>query len=250
MPLDAVVFDLDGTLVDTAPDIRVHVNAVLAELGRPPLDLAAARSMIGNGAKTLLECALLATGGVPAHADLDTLLAGFLERYAAAPAEHGPIHPGVIEVLQELGSDGIALGVCTNKAQWPTDRLLEVLDLARHFGAVIGGDALPVKKPAPGHLDAVLARLGARAGRAVLVGDSETDVLAARASDVPVVLVSFGYTRVPVAQLGADRVIDHFAELPAVLSELTATPRGPGRAELTAAARGGGPTHGRRTTSS
>ncbi len=219
-PFTAVVFDLDGTLIDSAPDLRALVNEMLAELGRPGLALADLRPMIGDGARVLLERGLLASGGVPPTVDLDALFAEFLRRYTRIPIRLGQVYAGVTGMLEELAAAGVRLGVCTNKPQVPTDRLLAGLDLERFFGAAIGGDALPVRKPDPGHLRAVLARLGVDDGRAALVGDSRTDLLTARAAGVPCVLVSFGYTPVPAQALGADRVIDAMAELGAALAGL------------------------------
>jgi phosphoglycolate phosphatase len=164
LPFDAVVFDLDGTLVDTAPDLQVHVNSVLEEVGRPGLDLDEVRLLVGNSARTLLRRGLEATGGVPAAVDLDLLYGRFLERYTARPADRSTVYRDVIEVLEGLEARGLRLGVCTNKAQAPSDRLLAALGLERFFGAIGGGDAVPAKKPAPGHLRAVLERLGGPAG--------------------------------------------------------------------------------------
>lgn len=220
MPFDAVVFDLDGTLVDTAPDLQAHVNTVLEEVGRPGLDLNGVRLLVGDGARTLLRRGLEATGGVPAGVDLDLLYARFLQRYTAHPADRSTVHRDVIDVLDGLQARGLRLGVCTNKAQAPTDRLLAALGLDRFFDAIVGGDAVAAKKPDPGHLRAVLERLGASPARSVMVGDSAYDLQAARTLGVPCVLVSFGYTPVPARCLGADRVIDRFAELPAALASL------------------------------
>ena len=219
-PLDAVVFDLDGTLVDTAPDLQAHVNAVLSELGCPELELADVRRLVGDGARTLLRRGLEASGGVPEDVDLDLLYRRFLERYTADPARRSTVNEGVVPVLRSLAARAVRLGVCTNKAQAPSDRLLRALGLDRFFEAVVGGDAVPAKKPAAGHLAAVLARLGAPPARAVMVGDSGHDVAAARALGVPCILVSFGYTPVPARALGADRVIDGFRDLPAALASL------------------------------
>jgi phosphoglycolate phosphatase len=221
LPFDAVVFDLDGTLVDTAPDLQAHVNSVLEELGRPGLALDEVRLLVGDGARTLIRRGLEATGGVPAGVDLDLLYARFLERYTARPAQNSTVHQDVVDVLHALQRRGMRLGVCTNKAQAPTDRLLAALGLDRFFDAVVGGDAVPAKKPDPGHLRAVLDRLGeGMAARAAMVGDSGHDVQAARILGVPCILVSFGYTPVPARCLGAERVIDRFAELPAALANL------------------------------
>jgi phosphoglycolate phosphatase len=221
-PLAAVVFDLDGTLVETAADLQAHVNAVLGELGRPELELADVRLLVGDGAGTLLRRGLEASGGVPEGVDLDLLYRRFLERYTADPARRSTVHEGVIGVLERLQAQGLRLGVCTNKPQAPTERLLAALGLDRFFQAIVGGDVVPAKKPDAGHLSAVLERLGATPARAVMVGDSNHDVVAARALGVPCILVSFGYTPVPARALGADRVIDRFAELPAALASLAA----------------------------
>jgi phosphoglycolate phosphatase len=219
---DAVVFDLDGTLVDTAPDLHAHLNEMLAELGRPGLALEEVRPMIGDGARMLLQRGLDSSGGMPAGVDLDTLFREFLRRYTARPQRFGAVFAGVEPTLAALAGAGVRLGVCTNKPQAPTDRLLAALDLARHFPVVIGGDRLPVRKPDPAHLQAVLDRLGARQGRAVLVGDSANDVLTAAPIGVPCILVSFGYTPTPARELGAARVIDHMSELTAALDSLPA----------------------------
>lgn len=217
---DAVVFDLDGTLVDTAPDLHAHLNETLAAFGRPELDLAAVRPLIGDGARMLIQRGLETSGGLPAGTDLDALFAGFLERYTADPLRFGAVFEGVIEVLETLAAAGVKLGVCTNKPQAPTDRLLAALDLATYFPVVIGGDHLAVKKPDAAHINTVVERLGAERHRTVMIGDSVTDVRAAEASGVPCILVSFGYTQTPARALGADRVIDHFIELPAALASL------------------------------
>jgi phosphoglycolate phosphatase len=244
MPFDAVVFDLDGTLVDTAPDLQAHVNSVLEALGRPGLGLDEVRLLVGDGARTLLRLGLEATGGVPAEVDLDVLYGRFLARYTARPADRSTLHPDVIEVLQGLQRQNVRLAVCTNKAQAPTDRLLAALGLDRFFNAVVGGDAVPAKKPDAGHLRAVLERLGASPAGSVMVGDSAHDLQAARALGVPCVLVSFGYTPVPARALGAERVIDRFADLPAALASLADLTAGhrrtrmPARAPLTPAKAG------------
>jgi phosphoglycolate phosphatase len=214
------VFDLDGTLVDTAADLQAHVNAVLGELGRPELALADVRLLVGDGARTLIRRGLEASGGLPAGVDLDGLYARFLARYTADPARFSTVYEAVAPALERLRAQGLRLGVCTNKAQAPTERLLAALGLDRFFEAIVGGDAAPAKKPDARHLAAVLERLGAAAARAVMVGDSENDLLAARALGVPCILVSFGYTPVSARALGADLVIDRFADLPAALASL------------------------------
>jgi phosphoglycolate phosphatase len=222
-PFQAVVFDLDGTLVDTAPDLHAHLNEMLAELGRAGLELAEIRPLIGDGARALLKRGLEASGGMPASADLDALFLEFLTRYTARPLRFGALYDGVAEVLEELHAAGVRLGVCTNKAQAPSERLLAELGLERYLRVVIGGDSLACKKPHAGHVQAVLERLGSSAARAAIVGDSANDLLAARAAGLPCVLVSFGYTPIPARKLGADRVIDRMGELPAALAGLAAS---------------------------
>jgi phosphoglycolate phosphatase len=220
LPFVAVVFDLDGTLVDTAPDLHAHLNEMLSELGRPGIELTAIRPLIGDGARALIKRGLEISGGIPAGADLDALFLEFLTRYTARPLRFGGLYDGVRDVLDELRAAGVRLGVCTNKAQAPTERLLAELGLARYFDAVIGGDVLKVRKPDGGHLRAVLERLDVAPPQAAMVGDSETDLLTARAAGVPCVLVSFGYTRIAARELGAEAVIDHMAELGAALARL------------------------------
>lgn len=210
---DAVVFDLDGTLVDTAPDILGYMNDMLTELGRPGLDLDEVRPMIGDGVRHLLIRGLEASGGIPAKIDIDDLFQRYMALYTEEPVRLSRPYDGVVDALKALGAAGVRLGVCTNKPQRPTDRLLSRLGLDRFFQSVIGSDSLSVKKPDPGHLLAVLERLDVNPVRAALVGDSATDQKTARAAGTSCVLVSFGYTETPAGDLGADRVIDHFADL-------------------------------------
>jgi len=210
---DGIIFDLDGTLVDTAPDILAYLNEMLAELGRPDLEPDAVHTLIGDGVRTLLIRGLEASGGVPDDLDLDALFHRYLQRYAEQPMRTSRPYQGMVDMLEALTKAGVQLGVCTNKPQIPSDRLLRGLDLDRFFPVVIGGDALPVKKPDPAHLLTVLERLNVDPGRAVLIGDSNTDLKTARAAGTPCILVSYGYTPIPARDLGADRVIDHAADL-------------------------------------
>ncbi len=224
MPINAVIFDLDGTLVETAPDL----HAVLAELLEreglrvPPLE--AVRGMIGDGARTLIRRAHEWQGRELEAERLEDLYAWFLERYTAEPARFSAPYEGVPEALVALRERGARLGVCTNKPQTPSERLLEAVGLAPWLDVVTGGDVLPVRKPDPRHLAATIEALGASPTEAVMVGDSSNDLAAARGLGIPCVLVSFGYTTTPARELGPDRVIDRFDELCEVLRQLEGSP--------------------------
>jgi phosphoglycolate phosphatase len=219
-PQEAVVFDLDGTLVETAADLHLVLSELMGREGLPTPPLPEVRGMIGDGAKALLARAFAAAGVVPDPDRLDELYREFLEVYTAEPCRRSHLYPGAVEVLADLAAAGHPLGLCTNKPQRPSELLLEALGVAGRFGAIVGGDALPVRKPDPAHLIAVLDRLGATPATAVMVGDSRNDVITAHAAGVPCVLVSFGYTNVPARELGAELVIDRLAELPAALASL------------------------------
>jgi phosphoglycolate phosphatase len=216
----AIVFDLDGTLVETAPDLHLVLEEVMGELGSRAPPLPAVRAMVGDGARALLSRALTAEGIEVGADELDRLYTRFLERYTAEPCRASHVFDDVTEVLGRLAASGWRLGVCTNKPQAPTERLLEILGLDRHFAAVVGGDLLPVRKPDPRHLGEVFTRLGGAPERGLMVGDSRNDLEAARALSVPCILVSFGYTAVPAGELGADVTIDRFADLPAAVARL------------------------------
>ena len=210
---NALVFDLDGTLVDSAPDLHRSLNAVLAEQGRTPVSLADIRSMVGDGAAKLVERGFADTGAPVEPAAMPGLVQRFLVHYSAGRHALTPAFPGVVETLRLLRELGYRLGVCTNKPYAPTMEILETLGLTGLFAAVTGGDSLPVRKPDPGHLLGTLDLLGATADRAVMIGDSANDVAVARAAGVPAIVVRYGYTRTPVEELGADAIIAHFAEL-------------------------------------
>ena len=206
-----VVFDLDGTLIDSAPDLAQAVNALLAELGKPPLTEKAIRPMIGDGSRLLLARALAASGieGPPDAFDR------FMVHYLHFVADKTTVYPGVPETLTALRAEGHPLGVCTNKPFKPTERVLEAFGLAQFFGAVIGGDSLPQRKPEPEPLLTTIARLGG--GAAAMVGDSANDMLCARAAKVPGILIPSDYG-LPAED--ADVKIRHFADLPAALQRL------------------------------
>lgn len=215
---DAVVFDLDGTLIDSVPDVRNALNVMLAGRGRRDLTVDEVRLMVGEGARVMLERVFAATGGP--EADFDGALAEYLAAYSARPVVDTVIYPGAVAALQRLTDSGIVLGICTNKPSGVTNLVVEALGLTRMFAAVIGGDSLPYRKPDPRHVTGTLAAMSDRPLRAAYVGDSETDMVAARGASLPTIAVSFGYAKESVEQLDADRVIDHYDELDRALEEL------------------------------
>jgi phosphoglycolate phosphatase len=222
MPDRAVIFDLDGTLVDTAPDLMRATNHVLEGLGRRAISMDEVRSFVGHGARALLTRGLAATGGVPEGYDVEADYRRFVDYYSANIADGSAAFPGVVRLLERLRGEGFGLGVCTNKLEGLSVQLLDALDLSRYFGSVVGPDTLGVAKPDPRPFREAVSRLGLVAPRAVMVGDSETDVLTARNAGVPVIGVPFGYTPRPVAEFGPDRMIAHFDEAYDAIQDLFA----------------------------
>lgn len=218
--LDAVLFDFDGTLVDSAPDFIDALNRLLSERGRPPVAYDDFRRLAGDGARRLLERVHETHGDAPAEEELAALVKRLIGYYYEVMTQKSRPFPGVLEILESLRAAEVALGVCTNKTDRSTRQLLAHFGLADHFGAVLCGDTVKAKKPDPLHLEEAMALLGSTAERTVMVGDSATDVKAARAAGVRVVAVEFGYSPVPATELGADAVIGHMAELPEAIRGL------------------------------
>ena len=219
----ALIFDLDGTLADTAPDLLGATNAVLAARGRPTLDLTSLRHMVGFGARALITQAMEASGAPVTEEELPPLVDVFLAHYRAHIADDSRLFPGVLETLAALKAGGAVLAVLTNKPQELTDPLLPLLGLGGMFAAVYGAGAKPYTKPDPRIFADVLADLkseGWGGGPGVMIGDSITDLNTARAAGAPCILVSYGFTPVPAKDLGADAVIDDFAQLPQALRDL------------------------------
>lgn len=216
----AVVFDLDGTLVDTAPDLVAALNWVLAKHDRPAIGVARVRALIGNGARVMLERGFAATGGALDAPGMQAAVAEFLDYYGRHLADTSRPFPGAALTLDALKAQGCLLGVCTNKFEHLSVELLRRLDMGHYFATVCGGDTLGVRKPHGGHILGTLGRMGAPSDAAVMVGDSANDVIAARAARVPVVAVDFGYSATPAAELKPDLVIGHLSELPAALALL------------------------------
>ncbi len=212
-PARTVIFDLDGTLVDTAPDLAAAANRLLVRHGRRPLPLETLRNFVGGGARLLLERAFAAAGTPLDPVILDTeLLPAFLSDYEAHIADRSRPYPGVRATLTALREEGHILAIATNKPQKLTEALLRVLGLGDIFAAVIGRDAAPRPKPDRAHLDHALTMSGGKLP-AVMVGDSITDLEAARAAGLPAILVPYGYTAEPAHSLGADLVLADFAAL-------------------------------------
>lgn len=222
MKRHALIFDLDGTLVDSLPDLQATLATVLREFGAPALSRAAVRGMIGDGTTALVARALAARG-LP-QTLLNDGLTRFLTLYEAAPVAHSRPYPGVAETLIALRGDGHRLAICTNKPQRATLAVLRGLALDGFFAAVVGGDVLAVKKPDPAHLLAAIDALGAAPATAIMIGDNEHDVATAKAAGVPIILVRYGYHRVPLDRLKADIQIDGFAEVPGAVARLDAMP--------------------------
>jgi phosphoglycolate phosphatase len=222
--LDGVtlVFDLDGTLVDTAPDLRRAADVALAAFGLPPTDAAAFASYIGDGARTMLARAAAAAN--TAEIDIDALFARFLEHYRAGIAVESRLYPAVASTLSALAGLGATLAVCTNKRTDLSIILLEALSMRGRFAAIVGADAVPQRKPHPAHYLAAVRAAGGRPDRSLMVGDSAADVAAAKAAGAPVIAVAFGYSSVPVTELGADAVISRYEELPDIVDKLLARP--------------------------
>jgi phosphoglycolate phosphatase len=216
-----VVFDLDGTLVDTAPDLCAALNHALGVLGRPGVPADDVRHMVGHGARKLLERGLAATGEV-SPALVEAGVPSFLEYYAANIAVGSRPYPGVEAALDVLAAAGSKLAICTNKPAALSAALITALNWDGRFAANLGFDSVPAAKPDPGHLFATIAAAGGDAGSTIFVGDSITDTTTARAAGVQVVAVSFGFSDRPVAELGADLVIDDYAALVPALHSLMA----------------------------
>jgi phosphoglycolate phosphatase len=217
-----VAFDLDGTLVDTAPDLIGTLNRLLRQEGIAPLPLDQARPFIGHGARRLIERGFAAAGAPLDGERLASLFDRFIAHYFAHIADESRPFPGCSEALATLKGAGARLTVCTNKPTELSIRLLEQLGLAPLFEAIVGPEAAPAAKPDPRHLQAAVAAAGGSMARALLVGDSATDAGAARAAGAPLVLVSFGYTEIPAADLGPDALIHRFDDLPAACARLLA----------------------------
>ena len=215
-----VVFDLDGTLVDTAPDLIETLNVVFAREGLPAVDYAAARNMIGGGARRMIESGLKLEGRPLDAGAVDRMFNDFIAYYAAHVADRSRPFPGLEKALDRLAAQGCRFAVCTNKLEGLSRLLLEALGLTGRFEAICGQDTFRIQKPDPEILLRTIRAAGGDTRHAVMVGDSGTDIATARAAGIPVVAVDFGYSETPIAELGADRLISHFDDLAEAVLEL------------------------------
>lgn len=219
-----IVFDLDGTLVDTAPDLVGALNFVLQREGLPLVPVASARTMIGAGARKLIERGLELEGRAVGVADIDRLTNDFIAYYKDHIADASRPFDGLHAALDKLEGQGFKFAVCTNKLEGLSRLLLAKLEMTGRFAAICGADTFGVAKPDPTILRQTIAQAGGEVSRSIMVGDSGPDVGVARRAGVPVIGVSFGYTEIPIAELKPDMVIDHMRELPNAVERLLKTP--------------------------
>ena len=215
-----LVFDLDGTLVDTAPDLVGTLNQMLVERGLPAVSLSSARPLVGGGARRMLEHGFREAGATFNAGAAPEMVERFIDLYLERIARESRPFPGVVEALDRLRGEGARLVVCTNKRTSLAQALLQELALIERFDVVAGPDAVSAHKPHPAHLIEAIRMGGGDLRRAVMVGDSDADARSAQAAGVPIVLVSYGYTEIPVESLGGNAVIDHFGALGPVVNRL------------------------------
>lgn len=216
----ALIFDLDGTLVDTAPDLLGALNAVLVRIGRRPVTRTDLRHLVGHGAHTMVREALAVTGGPLDEIQSAQLVNDCVDYYREHIADESRPFPGVEETLERFRSEGARLAVLTNKPEELTNPLLDALDLRRYFDAVHGAGRFSYSKPDARVFRHVVDEIGGPGAGAIMIGDSTTDYRTARAAGVPVILVTYGYTPDPAESLGADAITDDFAQLPALVNEI------------------------------
>lgn len=216
-----LVFDLDGTLIDTAPDLAAATNHVMSELSLAPVDESEIRKYVGQGALVMIEQAAAAHGHKLAGKELYALFDVFLAHYTAHIADRSRPYDGLLAALDAAAESGATLAVCTNKLEAHARQLLDALGLSPRFKALTGRDSLGVWKPDPGHLTGTIALAGGQSATAIMIGDSETDIATAKAAGVPVIAVDFGYSDGPVHAYGPDVVISHYDQLLAAIERLS-----------------------------
>lgn len=215
-----VVFDLDGTLAETAPDIMRVLNVILVREGLPALPLERARELVGAGARALISRGFKVSGRPLDEETLERLFEDFLLIYADDVASHSHLFDGVLGALDQLAAEGYLLAVCTNKPILHTRLILDHFGIAQRFAAVAGRDSFPFHKPDPRHLTLTIEAAGGDPARAVMIGDSRTDIATAKAAGIPTICVPFGYTDVPIETLEPDVIIQHFDALPAAVRQV------------------------------
>lgn len=219
--IDSIVFDLDGTLIDSLPDVLASLNRLLAEEKRRPLLLKELRNLVGRGVNPMVTDVYGMTGkAIASPAELEDAVHRYIRHYKANPVGHTVIFPNVLDTLGRLKANGFCMGICTNKPYEMTLLVLEGLGMLVFFDAVTGGDNLPFNKPDPRHILTTLELMKSEAHRAVMVGDSRVDAEAGRNAGLPVIAVEYGYSSEPVESLKADSVIDDFALLPQAIAGL------------------------------
>jgi phosphoglycolate phosphatase len=221
MAAPTIVFDLDGTLIDTAPDLVDTLNVVFAREGWPPVPYATARNQIGGGAKMMIQRGIAAEGIAVAPEKLEQMFTDFIAYYTEHIADRSRPFPGLIDALDDLAARGSRLAVCTNKLERLSVRLLQKLNLAQRFAFVCGQDTFGMQKPDPEVLRRTVAAAGGNVAHAIMIGDSITDIRTARAAGIPVIAVDFGYSDCPVSDLGPDRTISHFAQLQLAIAAIS-----------------------------
>lgn len=217
---DTVIYDLDGTLIDSAKDMQLAVSHVLVDHGLPPVDEDDVRVFMGQGSKVTMAKAFAKYDKVLDDKALSAVTREFVRYYAADPVGHTVAFDGVAQVIAHFDKLGLKQGVCTNKFEAPSRTILEHLGLMPPIAGLAGADTFPVRKPDPRHILMLLERMGGDPARSVMVGDSIHDVEAAHAAGLPAVLVSWGYTDRPAGELGAEAVIQRFDALPQAMSRI------------------------------
>ena len=220
MPAPIIVFDLDGTLIDTAPDLIGTLNVMFAQAGLAPIAYETARELIGGGARAMIARGIEAEGRVVEPAKLEQMFTGFIAHYSEHIADRSRPFPGLIDALDTLAADGYRFAVCTNKLERLSVLLLEKLKLADRFAAICGQDTFGVQKPDPEALRRTISAAGGSLRRAIMIGDSATDINTARAAGIPVIAVDFGYSERPVSEFAPDRIIGHFSQLPSAVAAI------------------------------
>jgi phosphoglycolate phosphatase len=216
-----IVFDLDGTLVDTAPDLVDTLNVIFAREGFAPLAYEHARNFVGGGARVMIARGFNAQGRALSPNKLEQLFKDFIAHYSEHLTDRSLPFPGLTEALDLLAARGCRFAVCTNKLEALSVQLLGKLGLADRFATICGQDTFGIQKPDPEILRRTIRAAGGTVETAVMIGDSVTDIRTARAAGIPVIVVDFGYNERPIAEFGPDRIISHFSELPVSVAAIS-----------------------------